>query len=561
MIRTRLSAAFAAMVALAVVQGLFVLWATYSAAKHAERSVVATSMLNHYLELGANKQRLKVWFAESALAGNTQENVRDNLLEKMSQSLMGLETLLPRDAAVAPSRISQELPTLALLQRNFGVLQTSIRALRFETSESALTSRNQARQWTDLMAVFDRSDGLDMRTVLTQAVVRQRVTSERAEAELAAELSSIRVTSAWLAATAVALGMFAAFYFIKRMQRPFEHLVRTTNAISQGDYKHHALPAHSHHPDDEFGLIALQLQTLAGKLALAREQNEHLRQGLDDAVAAKIADLTRSHEVLMQIDTRRRQFFTEVSHELRTPVTVIRGEAEIALRGSVHDVQDYRASLGRITEACTDLAKRVQDLLMLAVSDDGPYAIQLRPTPISGVLRAVLQQMAAVAENRDIRLSKPDDVLSLLVDSAVVRADADRLKQALTIVLDNAVRYSEANSTIDVTAVLNAQQGAIQIMVKDQGIGLTESESQGVFERHFRGQAAKALRPDGAGLGLSIAQAIVVAHSGEITIQNNAAGDAQQGHSRGACVTITLPLLGKNAAADYLEASPEGYLL
>lgn len=543
MIRTRLSVAFSAMVLLAMAQGLFVLWATHSAAKHAERSLVATQMLNHYLELGANKQRLKVWYAESALAGTALESTRDRLLEKMSRSLNELQKLLPRDTAVTPSGLSSESNTLQLLLRNFGLLKVSLTDSRLQSSQPTALAREKAKEWTDLMAIFDRTDALDLRNVLEQAVVRQRATSDRAESELATALARIRIASAWLTLTATAVGLFAVIYFVKRMQKPFEHLVNTIGTMFEGNDDYRKLPLKSHRLNDEFGLIAQQLEALAVKLAAAREQNEHLRQGLDDAVAAKIADVTRSHEALMRVDNRRRQFFTEVSHELRTPVTVIRGEAEIALRGKAHKVKDYQACLARIVDATTDLAKRVQDLLKIAVSDDGPYSVQLRPTPIGDVLVAVLKQMAAVAENRNIGLSKPEEVMSLELQRARVKADPDRLKQALTIVLDNAVRYSEANTCIDVTATLDEQQTVLQITVKDQGIGLTDSECQGVFERHFRGQVARSLRPDGAGLGLSIAQAILVSHGGEITIQNNSASSAANGRGRGAKVTMKLPLL------------------
>lgn len=561
MIRTRLGIAFAAMVFLAMAQGFFTLWATFSAAQHADRSLVATHMLNHYLELGANKQRLKVWFAQSALAGDTQDVTRDSLLEKMSLSLMKLQELSLRDAALSPRGVSTESSTLQLLLRNFGLLKTSVQGTRFQKTDSTSPGNDQSKEWTDLIAIFDRSDGMDLRTVLEQAVVRQRATSDRAEGELATALSQIRLATAWLTLTATALGLFAVVYFVKRMQRPFEDLVKTTSAISQGNYDYQTLPERSHYPDDEFGLIAQQLQALAVKLAAAREQNEHLRQGLDDAVAAKISDVTRSHEALMRIDVRRRQFFTEVSHELRTPVTVIRGEAEIALRGTAHQENDYRACLRRIVDASTDLGKRVQDLLQVAIADNGPYALPLRPTPISVVLRGALQQMAAVAENRNISLSQPSDVLSPQLESVVVKADPDRLRQALTIVLDNAVRYSEAPGHIEVLANLDEHQRVIQIVVRDQGIGLTESECQDVFERHFRGEVARSMRPDGAGLGMTIAQAIVVAHHGEIAIQNNPNSDIAGTRGRGACVTISLPLMHPASSIDSLEpASTESYL-
>ena len=557
MIRTRLGIAFAAMVFLAIAQGVFTLWATYSAAQHAERSLIATNMLNHYLELGANKQRLKVWFAQSALAGDTSEATKNNLLEKMSQSLNELQKLAPRDAALSPSGVSTESSALLLLLRNFALLKTSVQSTRFQTADPTLPASDQSKKWVALINIFDRADGLDMRTVLTQAVIRQRATSDRAEAELVTALSRIRWASFWLALAATVLGLFAVGYFVKRMQRPFEYLVQATGAISQGNYNYQTLQARSHLPADEFGLIAQQLQALAVKLNTAREQNEHLLKGLDEAVAAKISDVTRSHEALMRIESRRRQFFTEVSHELRTPVTVIRGEAEIALRGTAYREADYQACLIRIVDACSDLGKRVQDLLQVAKSDTGPYALQLRPIPISVVLKTALQQMAVVAENRNISLSHPDDVISPQVEKLIVKADPDRLRQALTIVLDNAVRYSDTPGHIEVLVRLNNSLNVLQIVVRDEGIGLTESECSGVFERHFRGVMARTMRPGGAGLGLTIAQAIVVAHHGEIDIRNNISPGSSSARLRGACVTITLPLMHLTSLPGALVATIE----
>lgn len=119
------------MVLLAIAQGLFTLWATRSAAHHAERSVVATSMLNHYLELGANKQRLKVRFAKSALAGDAAEEAKIDLPGKMSRGLEALQTLAPRDAALNQEVGGSEYNALKLLANNFSVLNSSVRAVSF----------------------------------------------------------------------------------------------------------------------------------------------------------------------------------------------------------------------------------------------------------------------------------------------------------------------------------------------------------------------------------------------------------------------------------------------
>ena len=552
MIRTRLSFAFAAMVSLATAQGLFTLWATSSAARHAERSVVATSMLNHYLELGANKQRLKVWFAQSALAGDAAEETKINLLAKMSRSLEALQTLAPRDAALNREDGDSEYNALQLLANNFSVLKLSVQAVSFQPSPAlASTSTpisvpDQSKAWTNLISIFDRSDGRDMRSVLEQAVLRQRATSDLAKVQLGDALKRMRTASLLLALVSVGLGLFAVAYFVKRMHKPFVELVQSINAIAQGNYAHRVAKHPGSQPLDEFAQIAQQLNTVVVKLEAARDQSQRLRQGLDDTVAAKTADLTRSLEALLHIDIRRRQFFAEVSHELRTPVTVIRGEAEIALRGT-HTATDYRASLSRIVDASGDLAKRVEDLLTLAKSDGQHYALQLQPALLSGVLRGALLQMSAVAANRNIELPQWTEVATPLLDSAWIQADQDRLQQALTIVLDNAVRYSPSPGRVSVDVVLDRDQQAVRIDVMDEGIGITAEECLAAFERHYRGKQARLMRPEGAGLGLSIAQTIVVAHDGEIMLRSNADQPHQSG-TCGACVTIILPLLPQPSA-------------
>ena len=538
MIRTRLSIAFAALVFLAIAQGLFTLWATRSAAQHAERSVVATSMLNHYLELGANKQRLKVWFAQSALAGDAAEDAKTVLLEKMSRSLDELQKLAPRDAALNREDGGSEYAAIQLLTNNFSVLKASVEADGFPISAG-----DQSNAWKNLIRIFDRSDGRDLRSILEEAVVRQRATSDLAKTKLANALARMRTASLMLAFFSAALGVFAVVYFVKRMHQPLDALVQATTAIAQGNYEYRGRAGAA----DEFGQMARQLNTAAIQLEAARVQSQSVRQGLDDAIAAKTADVTRSHEALLRIESRRRQFFAEVSHELRTPVTVIRGEAEIALRGGQRDAQDYRASLSRIVDATTDLSRRVEDLLHLASSDAEHYALKLQPTPLSVVVKAALSQTAAVAANRNIAITQVNQVITPEVERIVIHADKDRLQQALTIVLDNAVRYSESPGQVSVGVSVDVAVGTVSIKVTDQGIGLTEDESQGAFERHFRGDRAREMRPDGAGLGLSIAQAIISAHRGEIDLRNN--HQIQQGsavdaiNSCGACATLTLPLM------------------
>lgn len=537
MIRSRLTVVFALLATLAIAQSAFTFWATQSAARYAEQSLVATTLLNHYLELGANKQRLKVWFAQATLAGDLAPEVRDRLLGKMRLSINELERLVDRDGPRAAGVASGERVTIDVLRKNFAALTNAIDQA-MPTLLAPAAGGDKARGWSAIIEVFDRSEGRDMRVVLEDAVKRQRAISEAAETDLTAALDRVRIANVAIALFSLSAMLLAVAYFVTRMQRPFKALVASTEALAHGEYAHQ----NPNLSADEFGVIARQLNAVAATLDAARLQSEAVRSGLDDAVAARTDALSRSQDALLRIDQRRRQFFADISHELRTPVTVIRGEAEVALRSREATTSVYRDSLSRIVSACAALAARVDDLLKLARTDAAAYALTLTPTPLRAIVDASTQAINAVAQNRGVTLTT---TVTPTANEGVIEADRERLQQALIIVLDNAVRYSEAGATVSISCSLEDDHAWIS--VTDQGIGLSEDELVHAFERHFRGTVAKALRPEGAGLGLAIARDIVTAHHGEIAIASAT--------PRGACVTLRLPLAATAPAAAVATAA------
>ena len=112
---------------------------------------------------------MKVWFAQSALADDAPEATKTALLEKMSRSLEELQKLAPMNAALNRDTGDSEQAALQLLAQNFSVLKVSAQAVRFQPMAG-----DQSNAWKNLIGIFDRSDGRDVRPVLEQAVVRQR---------------------------------------------------------------------------------------------------------------------------------------------------------------------------------------------------------------------------------------------------------------------------------------------------------------------------------------------------------------------------------------------------
>jgi two-component system, OmpR family, sensor kinase len=516
LIRSRLSLVFALLALIAILQAGFTLWSTHAAAREAQRSVQAKALLNGYLALAADKQRLKVWYADFSLTQQAPVIERDRLLAAMSRSV---ETLIAQSGATGGS----EAGTIKLLASNLEALrQALMSAAPARAADPA--GADSASVWRSVMSSFDEAEGRDMRLVLGEAIDRQRAASAAAEQALAVQLRQIRMATIALAVCLVLLAGAALLYFVRRLQQPFAALMQTTEAIAQGDYTVQALPQRR----DEFRQLTLRLNAMAARLAEVRQTEDATRSQLEAAVSARTQELTRSLSRLLNIDAQRRRFFAQVSHELRTPVTVLRGEAEIALRAREASVTDHRASLERVRDAAIALSSRVDDLVQAASAESDGLSLTRERSLIAPLIAACLAQARALAHGRG---QVVEDALSgALPEAAAGWIDPERIGQALMVLLDNALRYSPAGGTVQLTGRLRTvdsaaiessaadAQALLCIEVTDSGIGTEASERERLFEPHFRGAQARQVRPEGVGLGLSIAQAIVQAHGGELSL-------------------------------------------
>jgi signal transduction histidine kinase len=256
---------------------------------------------------------------------------------------------------------------------------------------------------------------------------------------------------------------------------------------------------------------------MAAELQQHRSDADAARHRLEDAVQARTRELSSAHDALQHVDARRRQLFADLGHELRTPATAIRGEAEIALRGADKPADEYKQTLSRIVGGVKQLAGVIDDLLLIARAEAEQLSMHFDAVDLLALLRDAAEQAEALGAQHEVSvlLEVPATADGM---PATVHADADRLRQAVVIALDNAVRYSRRGGTVRLG--WQPRDDRMDIMVIDEGIGIDAEELPLVFDRFVRGQRARVHRPDGTGIGLSIAQAIVRAHRGEIRIES-----------------------------------------
>lgn len=240
------------------------------------------------------------------------------------------------------------------------------------------------------------------------------------------------------------------------------------------------------------------------------------------AVAASVTSLARA---LAHSEARQREFLLSVSHDLRTPLTAITGYAESLADGIIP--ADRAPEAGRVVgREAARLERMVADLLDLARLDAGELQVDLSPVDLRGLLLAgepVWRHRCAAVEV-EFRLEVPDEGL-------VVRADADRLRQALDGLLDNALRATPAGRPVVVAA--HADGGYAVLEVRDGGPGLRTEDFAVAFERSVLYERYRGVREVGTGLGLAIVARIVARHGGTV-----AAYPAPEG---GAAFALRLP--------------------
>lgn len=218
------------------------------------------------------------------------------------------------------------------------------------------------------------------------------------------------------------------------------------------------------------------------------------------------------NEMLARIENaflRVSQFTADASHELRTPISLIRTEAEIALRKS-RDEAEYQESLRHILYEAERTSSLIERLLSLARADAGRESLEIRPLDLTQTVCQIAADWHGVMATHQLKFTE-----SLPDRNVWIEGDQSALSRLLNILLDNAVKYTASGRSIDL--ILEANEKAV-ITVRDNGIGIGDEDRPRIFERFYRADKARSRDLGGAGLGLAIAQWIVEQHRGSIMV-------------------------------------------
>lgn len=524
MFRLRLAAVIAASLGFVLFLGSALYWGADQVAWHFQRSQAAYETFDRYGRLSQEayrhfKQRMDGLLVDSPRAADGVQASKRRLYEAM-EALRAAAVQAPGGAS-QPGDWREKSAELERVAHFTAFLEAS--EYRFNEVERLRRQGKRDLAARALSAFSEEEIDGKFQPLIDAAIQAEREKARRAEADLVGWVGQSRRLAVLAALAAALFSLASGALLLRRLKKPVEALMQGTDEIASGNLGHRiALDSR-----DEFGYLAAHFNQMAREL---EQQQAKLREGramLEQKVAGRTAELHQLNEELKRMDTARREFLADISHELRTPITVIRGEAEVTLRGGGRDAGEYREALQRIAELSMQLGTYVNDLLFIARAETATVQFARDSVDLAELVAGAAEDFQHMAQESAISVG-----LDAPPGPVWVRGDKQRLRQVLFILGDNACRYSNPGGHIQIALWTEGEEASFSL--SDQGIGIPAQDLERIFDRHFRSKNARRSRDDGTGLGLPMAKSIIKAHGGRIAVAS--------AENTGSTFTVTLPL-------------------
>lgn len=287
-------------------------------------------------------------------------------------------------------------------------------------------------------------------------------------------LGRVKQAIGWSTFAGIVLALGAGTFVFSRLARPLQALQQASRRIAAGDFQVRIPPQEA----GELGDIAQAFNRMAEALAWSEQQ--------------------------------RRQMLADIAHELRTPLGILQGQLEALMDGVLPLTLEQVA---QIHDEVRHLARLVEDLRLLTLAEAGQLRLDREWVDLRRLIEETVDGIALQAAEKGLHLE-----IRLPGELPPVPADPLRVRQALMNLLSNAVRYTPSGGRITVEA--RDLGSAVQVSVRDTGIGIAPEDLPHVFDRFYRAEKSRARSDGGSGLGLAIVKHLVEAHGGRVGVES-----------------------------------------
>ena len=283
---------------------------------------------------------------------------------------------------------------------------------------------------------------------------------------------------------------------IRQTLAPIAELTQTTQSLNAAHNRGSLTPREMERLAGKLnGINASKLDT---RIALDTTQDE--LKNLAVAINAMLDRINESYRAQVR-------FVSDASHELRTPISVIQGYASLLDRWGKNDQKTMQESIDAIKDEAANMKLIIEQLLFLARGDSNTMTLQMEVFDLSELAGEVY---------RETQMIDAGHIYSFQSQPVFIYADEALIKQAIRILIDNAVKYTPSGGTIKIATF--SKEGTANLSIQDDGIGIPSEALPRIFDRFYRADESRARSTGGSGLGLSIADWVIERHGGHMEV-------------------------------------------
>ncbi len=493
---------------------------------------VQTSQLSEYQDLSTNVARTFAIVRRDMLSGTNELSFDFDVSVRVIQdNLAAIEEKIHTAALMSENTPSEgELGTISLFRTELTDAVADIKV-----ADKLMSNSQVSEARTLVKDVLSKTVDDVLTKVIDGKIELQKAAIREATHALHRHHHNTIETGVILGVALIALAFLSGWVLIRRVYRGLEELSKGAKEFGNRNFNHRI----DLRSGDELEELAYQFNRMAVDVGTFQHELKKYQTDLEKLVEDRTSELAETNEKLEERDENRKNFFADIGHELRTPVTAIRGQAEVALRARENRVSALEGALRSIISLAEQITEDVSTLFFVAREQAGVLDLRVERVNLSKVVPVAVRNLSSLVGKEGGSIGS-----EIMVNKAMVEGSEKRIHQLLGTLVTNAISHSQIGVSIMIR--LKADRNFAYLEVIDDGPGIPLAERNRVFQRYYRSKTENNLKhdnnltvPPGAGLGLPIAQSIVQAQGGELTI-----ADAEP---HGTIVSSRFPLIPRES--------------